>query len=143
MNKRTFIKLLSAVIAGRSFLPRILWATGDKIRNWAGNVEYSTESLSSVTSMEQVRDFVRKHSKFKVLGTRHCFNKIADSKDHLLSLKSLDEMVALDSHARTVTVDAGMTYGKLSPLLIGHSRPKRYSYSRRKASYPPAARTAS
>jgi xylitol oxidase len=120
MNKRTFIKLLSAVIAGRSFRPRILWATGDEIRNWAGNVEYSTESLSSVTSMEQVRDFVRKHNKFKVLGTRHCFNKIADSKDHLLSLRSLDEMVALDSHARTVTVDAGMTYGKLSPLL--HSK---------------------
>jgi xylitol oxidase len=119
MNKRTFIKLLSAVIASRSF-SRIVWAAGEKIRNWAGNVEYSTEILSTVSSMEQVRDFVRKHNKFKVLGTRHCFNKIADSNDHLLSLKPLDEIVALDSQARTVTVDAGITYGKLSPLL--HSK---------------------
>src|SRR5262249_41272268 len=83
-------------------------------------IEYSTESASAASSLEQVRDFVKKHGKFKVLGTRHCFNTIADSKDHLLSVKSLDEMISIDAGAQTVTLDAGMTYGKLSTLL--HSK---------------------
>jgi xylitol oxidase len=32
----------------------------------------------------------------KVLGTRHCFNSIADSRYNLLSLKPMHEVVALD-----------------------------------------------
>jgi xylitol oxidase len=53
----------------------------------------------------------------KVLGTRHCFNSIADSRYNLLSLKPMHEVVALDPVARTVTVDAGITYGELCPYL--------------------------
>jgi len=30
-------------------------------------------------SLEQVQEFVKKQSRLKVLGTRHCFNDIADS----------------------------------------------------------------
>ncbi len=52
-----------------------------------------------------------------LLGTRHCFNNIADSTDNFLSLKSMDEVLALDPEAGTVTVDAGMTYGQLCPVL--------------------------
>ena len=59
---------------------------GDKLKNWAGNLEYSTENLYSANSMEQAQDFVKKQSQLKVLGTRHCFNNIADSKYNLLSL---------------------------------------------------------
>src|ERR1022692_3289282 len=51
------------------------------------------------------------------LGTRHCFNSIADSRYNLLSLKPMHEVVALDPVARTVTVDAGITYGELCPYL--------------------------
>ncbi len=120
MNKRSFLKLFAAVIGSRFVSPLLAWAGADKIMNWAGNIEYSTEKLYSSSSMEQVRDFVKQQSRFKVLGTRHCFNTIADSKDYLLSLKPMDEVVALDSEARTVTIGAGITYGKLSPFL--HSR---------------------
>jgi xylitol oxidase len=60
---------------------------------------------------------VRSQQKLKVLGTRHCFNNIADSRDNLLSLKPMHEIVALDTAARTVTVDAGISYGQLSPYL--------------------------
>ena len=51
------------------------------------------------------------------LGTRHCFNSIADSRDNLLSLKPMHEVVSVDPAARTVTVDAGITYGQLCPYL--------------------------
>src|SRR2546422_7947858 len=59
-------------------------------------------------------------SQLKVLGTRHCFNRIADSKQHFLSLKSMEQMVSLDPETHTVTVGAGTTYGRLCPLL--HSK---------------------
>lgn len=120
MNKRTFIKLSSAMIADPVISPLFAWSTGDKLKNWAGNLEYSTERLYPANSLNQVREFVKKQSNLKVLGTRHCFNNIADSTHNLLSLKAMDEVVALDPEAHTVTVDAGMNYGQLCPYL--HSK---------------------
>src|SRR6202043_2330700 len=58
-------------------------------------------------------------AKLKVLGPRHCFNRIADSADYLLSLKAMDKVITLDPSARTVTINAGMTYGQLCPYLDG------------------------
>jgi xylitol oxidase len=88
-----------------------------KLTNWAGNLAYSTDRLREVASVEQIQSFLRSQDKVKVLGTRHCFNSIADSRYNLLSLKPMHEVVALDAGARTVTVDAGITYGQLCPYL--------------------------
>jgi len=117
MNKREFLKLCSITLTSPVLSPLLARASGDKLTNWAGNLEYGTEQLYSATSLEQVREFVRKQSKLKVLGTRHCFNKIADSTDQFLSLKTMDNVVALDPTSRTVTVESGMTYGQLCPHL--------------------------
>ncbi len=119
MNKRTFIKISSAMMAGPVLSPLLAWASGGKLKNWAGNFEYSTERLYSASSLEQVQKFVKQQSSLKVLGTRHCFNRIADSTHQLLSLKSMDKVVALNPEARTVTVEAGMSYGQLCPYLDG------------------------
>src|SRR5258706_6214103 len=121
MNKRTFIRwFLGAMIASPIVTPFYVWASKTNLTNWAGNLEYSTDRLYSTNSLDQVRSYVKKQSKLKVLGTRHCFNNIADSTHNFLSLKSMDSMVALDQQTHTVTVDAGMTYGQLCPLL--HSK---------------------
>ena len=120
MNKRSFIRLLAALTANPVISPMLAWSPNDKFRNWAGNLEYGTDRLYPANSLEQVRSYVKKQNKLKVLGTRHCFNNIADSADNFLSLKPMDQVVALDAEARTVTVDAGMTYGQLCPLL--HSK---------------------
>jgi alditol oxidase len=117
MNKRKFIKLFAALMASPVISPLLAWASKSKLQNWAGNLEYSTDHLYSANSLEQVRSYVKKQSKLKVLGTRHCFNNIADSTHNLLSLKSMDEVVALEPEAHVVTVDAGMTYGQLCPYL--------------------------
>jgi len=117
MNKRRFLQLFSGLMAWPVTSPRAAWASGSKLRNWAGNLEYGTESLYSAKSLEEVRRFVKNESALKVLGTRHCFNDIADSTHTLLSLRSMDEVVALDPQARTVTVEAGLSYGQLCPYL--------------------------
>src|SRR6266446_9645412 len=117
MNKRTFLKLSSALMAAPAVSPLLAWASGEKPKNWAGNLEYGTDRLYPAPSHERVQEFVRRQARLKVLGTRHCFNDIADSTQSLLSLKPMDEVVALDPRAQTVTVDAGMTYGQLCPYL--------------------------
>jgi xylitol oxidase len=120
LNKRSFIKLFAAVMASPVIAPLLAWASKNRLKNWAGNLEYSTDRLYPADSLAQVKNYVQKENRLKVLGTRHCFNNIADSSHSFLSLKSMDEVVALDSEARTVTVNAGMTYGQLCPYL--HSK---------------------
>jgi alditol oxidase len=86
------------------------------LHNWAGNYQYSTTRITSGRSLGQIQEFVRKHPRCKVLGTRHCFNGIADSADDFLSLREMTQ-VTLDRTARTVTVESGASYGQLCPSL--------------------------
>jgi alditol oxidase len=117
MNKRTFMKLSAAALS-TPYIERILaWAGTERLHNWAGNLEYGTDKVFTSTSLEQVQKYVKKNHKLKALGTRHCFNNIADSKDAFISLRPMDKVIALDPAKRTATVSAGITYGQLCPYL--------------------------
>jgi xylitol oxidase len=120
MNKRSFMKLLTAAMALPSASRALAWAGAEKLKNWAGNIEYGTERLYTTTSLQQAREYVKSESKLKVLGTRHSFNHIADSKDCFLSLQPMNEVVTIDPAARTVKVAGGITYGQLAPYLDSH-----------------------
>ena len=56
------------------------WAQAPRLKNWAGNLTYSTDNVQYPKTVEEVQEIVKKYSKLKALGTRHCFNTIADSK---------------------------------------------------------------
>jgi xylitol oxidase len=92
-------------------------ASDSRLTNWAGNYRYGTDKLYRLASIEQVQKFVRAHDSLKVLGTRHCFNGIADSAHALVSLKPMDRVASLDPKTRAVTVEAGISYGQLCPYL--------------------------
>jgi xylitol oxidase len=117
MNKRTFLKMLSGVIGSPALARLSAWMQNQKMTNWAGNIVYSTDRLSEAASPDQIRSVLQSREKVKVLGTRHCFNSIADSQYNFLSLKPMHEVVALDPAARTVIIEAGITYGQLCPYL--------------------------
>ena len=125
MDKREFLKASGAFAAG-SMLSRVAAGrvvtgqeqTGPR-ENWAGNLTYGTDRLYTPGSVEEVRHVVKSCAKMRALGTRHSFNAIADSTQNQISLKRLDQ-IALDEKAQTVTVGAGVTYGKLSPYLDDH-----------------------
>jgi xylitol oxidase len=117
MEKRTFLKYSSALIGGAVFSPLLSWQQREKLMNWAGNIQYGTDQLYIPGSVEQVTAFIKQHSNLKVLGTRHCFNRIADSNQNLISLKSLNQVIELDPNKRRVTIQAGVTYGQLGPFL--------------------------
>lgn len=93
------------------------WAQAPRLKNWAGNLTFSTDHVFYPKSVQEVQQLVKKHDKLKVLGTRHCFNTIADSKDNLLSTKELNKVLSLDKKGHTVTVEGGIKYGELAPYL--------------------------
>ena len=91
-----------------------------KTANWAGNLIYGTDRIYYPETVEAVQALVKKLDKVKPLGTRHCFNHIADSADNLVTLTEMNKVVELDKEAKTVTVEAGIKYGVLAPYL--HAR---------------------
>lgn len=117
MDKREFLKASGAIVAGRIFP----WgARGQKpdgpLENWAGNITFGTGNVHAPGSIDEVRETVKSCAKLRAQGTRHSFNTIADSNANLISLKRLDS-IEIDDRARTVTVGAGVTYGKLAPVI--------------------------
>ncbi len=120
-TKRQFLSRCAALVGAsawaRLFGRSVTAAPDPPMTNWAGNYRYSTNRLHRAQSVDQVRRFIRQHDRLRVLGTRHCFNAIADSPHELLSLWLWAGIAAIDPSARTVTVEAGVSYGQLCPEL--------------------------
>ena len=121
MDKRTFLKTCSALMAG-SILSPLASCRPEEVApvprtNWAGNLTYSTDRLHAPRTVAEAQDIVRNAPKLRPLGSRHCFNAIADSADAQISLEHFNQVVHLDEEARQVTVGAGMRYGDLAPYL--------------------------
>lgn len=117
MKRCQFLKLSSALIIAPFAAPVQCDPSQEKLKNWAGNFEFSTHNVHYPGSVEETQALVKKHSRLKTLGTRHCFNRIADSRDNLLSTKLLNNVVSINEQELTVTVEAGIKYGELCPYL--------------------------
>ncbi len=116
LTKRSFLKSLAA-LGGTSLTP---WLHSQERRgeyNWAGNVRYGTDKLTSIESTEQLQETVSKLPSLKSLGSRHCFSRIADSAHQLLSLRSMNRILEVHDAGKTVVVEGGIRYGDLGPHL--------------------------
>lgn len=89
----------------------------ERLTNWAGNLTYSTDNVFDPKNVAEVQEIIKRNAKLRALGTRHCFNRIADSKSALISTLSLNEISAVDTDNNTVTVGAGIRYGELCKYL--------------------------
>ena len=85
--------------------------------NWAGNITYSTSAVHTPRSLDELQEIVRGARKLRTLGSRHSFNRIADTDGELVSMRQLSRVLDIDAAARTVTVEGGITYGELCPIL--------------------------
>ncbi|HEX5283179.1 MAG TPA: D-arabinono-1,4-lactone oxidase [Bryocella sp.] len=81
--------------------------------NWAGNYTYSTNTVLQPSTLAETRDAVRSVSHVRALGTRHCFNGIADSPVAQISTLRLRSF-KLNAAQNTVSVGAGIKYGDLA-----------------------------
>ncbi|PWT76870.1 MAG: FAD-binding protein [Bacteroidetes bacterium] len=125
MDKRTFIKTTSlaagAAITSRWFsgckFPDQPIAQKEQLTNWAGNINYTSTNVFHPTSVEEVQSIVKRCEKLKALGSKHAFNRIADSSYNLISMREMNHLIGIDKSSSTVTVEAGMKYGELAPIL--------------------------
>ncbi|EAZ81987.1 FAD-binding protein [Algoriphagus machipongonensis] len=126
MKRKDFIKTTSLAMAG-GFLSPFLACTPKETskeefqeiirKNWAGNYTYQAKTLLEPQSVEELQEIVRKQGKQKALGSKHCFNNIADSPESQISTKNLNKWINLDEENKTLTVEAGARYGDFSEEL--------------------------
>ncbi|MDB5087643.1 MAG: xyoA [Mucilaginibacter sp.] len=117
MKRKTFIQLSATLMETPLISPLNSLAYQQRLKNWAGNLTFSTDNVFYPKTVEEVQTLVKQHSRIKTLGTRHCFNRIADSKDNLISTKEMNKVVAISPDKKTVTVEGGIKYGELAPYL--------------------------
>ncbi len=93
------------------------------LRNWSENYGYRASVLHEPTSDDELREVVSAAGRLKVLGSRHCFNDIADS-DELVGLDRMPEVFELDvpgpgadGGVATVTVNGAARYGAVAARL--------------------------
>jgi xylitol oxidase len=129
LDKREFLKASGLALTGTMLTPFASGRSSSSAastprpaatrKNWSGNYTYSTDRLDAPRSVEEAQAIVKRARKLRALGTRHSFSDIADSTSEQISLQHLDQMV-IDPAARTVTIGAGVTYGKLAPYIDSH-----------------------
>ncbi len=123
MKRKDFIKLSSLALVGTtlpipSCTPKKEAAAAVELpeprMNWAGNYTYRAKNLHTPASVEEVQNLVRTLGKQKALGSRHCFNNIADSPDNQISTQNLNQVIELDQENLKLTVESGARYGEFS-----------------------------
>ncbi|MEZ0447949.1 D-arabinono-1,4-lactone oxidase [Cellulomonas sp. ICMP 17802] len=87
------------------------------LTNWAGNYTYGATEVHRPRSVEELRELVARSPRIRALGTRHCFNDLADDPAALVALDGLEAAPEIDEAARTVTVTGGTRYGTLAQAL--------------------------
>ena len=85
--------------------------------NWAGNYSYKAPNFYEPKSVEELQELVKKLGKQKALGSRHCFNDIADSPQSQISTRALNKVIALDKDKNTINIEAGIRYGDFAKEL--------------------------
>src|ERR671920_454727 len=85
--------------------------------NWAGNLTYRAARLHRPRTVAELQEVVARSERVKALGSRHCFNDIADTPGDLVALDALDGEVEFHAPASDgtglVRVPGGMRYSDL------------------------------
>lgn len=117
MNKRTFLKTSSLLLTSSMLSHLVSCKKAEPRTNWAGNLTYSTDNLHTPKTVVELQEIIKKCKKVRGLGTKHCFNKIADSTENQISTAEFNKIISLDKTKNTVTVEAGIKYGELCKYL--------------------------
>ncbi len=126
MKRKKFIQTTSLALAGGIIVPQMSCASkkntvmpqADPIRkNWAGNYTYKAGAVYEPDSVEEVQHLVKTLKYQKALGSRHCFNDIADSPQNQISTKKLNRVIQLNETDKSLTVESGARYGEFSVAL--------------------------
>jgi xylitol oxidase len=115
MKKRTFLKLSSTLLTTAA-IASCARKPGPR-KNWAGNIQYSSDDLYEPSTIEELRSIIQAHDHIKAQGTCHSFNTIADSTYGFVRVTNLNQAISLDEANMVVSVQAGIRYGELCKYL--------------------------
>ncbi|MDQ0147824.1 D-arabinono-1,4-lactone oxidase [Pseudarthrobacter niigatensis] len=87
------------------------------MKNWAGNLEYSSADVRRPESVAELAAIVAASPRVKALGSRHSFNRVGDTDGVHVLLDALPQRVDLDPSRGTVRVSGGVSYGALCRTL--------------------------
>ena len=87
------------------------------MRNWAGNVVYSSDDLRSPHTVEELQELVASSPQVRATGTRHSFSDVVDTSGVLVSTAALDLAVEVDATTGVAWVPAASTYAQVAPVL--------------------------
>ncbi|MCK2023864.1 FAD-binding protein [Microbacterium sp. kSW2-24] len=86
-------------------------------RNWAGNLTYRASRVEHPASIDALRALLAQGGPVRMLGSRHCFNDIADTEGALIALDRLPAAFEVSPERDAVRVAGGLRYGDIAPLL--------------------------
>ncbi|QMU96419.1 FAD-binding protein [Microbacterium esteraromaticum] len=86
-------------------------------RNWAGNLRYAASSVRHPESVDELRAEVTAGGRVRMLGTRHCFNDLADTDGSLVELDRMPRVIEVNEARDAVRVGGGLRYGDIAPAL--------------------------
>lgn len=87
-------------------------------KNWSENIEYESLVVHHPKTLSELQKLVALASNVKALGTRHSFNRIADSPGGLqVSTAMLNLGVSVDRENMTATVPGGWSYSAVVAAL--------------------------
>jgi len=84
--------------------------------NWAGTYRYRAERLHRPATVEALQELLAGAERIRVLGSRHGFTDIADSRE-LVTLDGLPPDVVVDHARGTVSLAGHLRYGQLAEAL--------------------------
>ncbi len=88
------------------------------LMNWSENFTFEAAEVQQPVGVEALQEIISASPRAKAVGTRHCFNRIADSPDGvLIDTSQLELAVTVDHDAMTATVPAGWSYSRLVDAL--------------------------
>lgn len=127
MKKRTFLKTSSALALGSMVAPVVSCTNSNTpveevsetmVRtNWSGNLKYNAKNYYEPKTIDELQDAIKKANKVRVVGSQHCFNKIADTPYTQISSVGLPKEIQINTNDNTVTVNAGASYGHICKTL--------------------------
>lgn len=101
-----------------SFTPGYVDLMGPtSVRNWSGNVTFGARAVHRPVSMAELSSVVAASSTCRALGTAHSFSTVADTPGDLVSLAHMPRRIDIDPTSSTVTVNSGLRFGELAPVL--------------------------
>lgn len=85
--------------------------------NWAGNLSYRASRMVRPTSIDELREVLAGDGPFRVLGSRHSFNDIADTEGTLIETAGLPVVIDASSAPGVVRIAGSPRYGELASAL--------------------------